>query len=106
MPNIKLSLAELTECYIKAHNLPADTTFDVEPSTRVSAADMEKAFRDIESLNYDGHQKIAAIKRLRELIPGFGLAEAKTAIENWQTFKRDSIRLERYPRLGEGGRWI
>ena len=33
---------------------------------------------------YNSDQKIMAIKRLRELVPGLGLAEAKLAIENPQ----------------------
>jgi ribosomal protein L7/L12 len=37
-----------------------------------------------ENPRYNSDQKIAAIKRLRELVPSMGLVEAKTAIENPQ----------------------
>ena len=34
--------------------------------------------------NYNSNQKIEAIKKLRELVPGLGLADAKQAVENPQ----------------------
>jgi ribosomal protein L7/L12 len=37
-----------------------------------------------ENPRYATDQKIQAIKRLRELVPGMGLAQAKMAIENTQ----------------------
>ena len=59
---------------------------------------IDKIIRDIQSLNYSTHQKIQAIKRLREMVPGMGLAEAKWCIENWDTWKGRALQTQRLPK--------
>ena len=60
---------------------------------------LQKIINDIQSLNYDTTQKIQAIKKLRELVPGMGLADAKWAVENWAQWCGTALRLNRVPHM-------
>jgi hypothetical protein len=50
--------------------------------------------------------KIAAIKALREFIPGMGLAEAKQAIENWDVWIGLVTKHNKYPSHGNNGFYV
>ena len=82
-------------------SLPVQIDVQVENSIldplKPTAAQMDQCFKDIQSLNYKTHQKIQAIKRLREHIPSYGLIAAKYAVENWDTWKADAMRNGRWP---------
>lgn len=49
------------------------------------------------------HNKIAAIKRLREIVPGLGLAGAKYAVENWNPISNYVSKHKRWPAIGGDG---
>lgn len=83
---LKLSLAEAKILVLRALNLPADTEIVFSrkalPDPRVA-----KLIAEIEALDYVASDKIAAIKRFREVVSGLGLAEAKWSVENWAKVK-------------------
>lgn len=60
------------------------------PESSAWTKPLKNIILDIESLNYRTTQNIQAIKRLRELIPGMGLADAKAAIDNWDDWKKNA----------------
>ena len=95
---ITLSIAEITALVCNRYNLPADT--EVEIKRPGHSRKYAFVARDIISRMVDGYsgqpvfvngtipgdKKISAIKALRTILPGLGLADAKTAVENWNQF--------------------
>lgn len=94
---ILMSLIELTTLVRKTYNLPESAELEVTDQMHTDALKLEAAFYREGFINRDTqdiqpHQKIAAIKKLRELVAakdgsnGCGLAMAKYAIEDWKRF--------------------
>lgn len=92
---LKLTLAEAKILVLRALNLPSDTelVFTKVPS---KMPEVKRLIEDIEDLEYRTSGKIAAIKRFRETVP-CGLAEAKWAVENWNTVKTFMLNKKRLP---------
>lgn len=93
---ILMSLSELTALVIKTYNLPEAAELEVTAHFHTDALKLEAAFYREGFINKDTQdirpeQKIAAIKKLRELVAavstnGCGLAMAKYAVEDWKRF--------------------
>lgn len=80
--------AEILRTHVLPKNLPYNTiTVDIAPETTPAAAPMHhlSAYAKVVD-NYGNSRffdnKIPAIKMMRELIPGLGLAEAKYLVES------------------------
>ena len=50
-------------------------------------------------MRFAADEKIAAIKKFREMVPGTGLADAKHVIENFQSYLAAIDRLGRLPKI-------
>lgn len=78
-----LTVAEIEHLVRREFNLGSNDKIEIEgygppaPLHNYGAA-LEQALREFPGMG----NKIAAIKRMRELCPGLGLAEAKAAVEN------------------------
>ena len=66
------------------NNMPGVTQVEIESPIVVQGMNyvqgLDQALKEFPA--YRSHQKISAIKRMRELVAGLGLAEAKYAVEN------------------------
>ena len=72
---------------IRRHfNLPPETGLEIQKDDDFYKASIRKCLSEINLMDYNGYQKISAIKRLRGISP-MGLAEAKWAVENWRLFE-------------------
>lgn len=69
-------------------NLTSTVEIFISRPPRKRFGKRERVIQEIEKLDYTNGQKILAIKSLREMIPGLGLADSKWAIENWSEFKK------------------
>ncbi len=96
---IKLSQIDIKDLLCKVYGLPGSIEIEIEgPVTPQLNSNLytliTKCIRDIKALNYLSSQKIAAIKRVRELTDdkdsnltkGYGLAEAKWVVENFEVW--------------------
>jgi len=94
---LKLTLAEAKILILRTLNLPSDTELVF---TRVPNVlpEIRRLIKDIEALEYRSSEKITAIKRFREMVPG-GLVEAKWAVENWDTIKDFMLKKKRLPKF-------
>ena len=87
---ITLTKNELAAILMSHYNLPGDIEVELAEDSTV-AEELKRDFFAKGFIHaYDGgivpHEKINAIKRLRELVPNCGLAQAKWAVEDWGTF--------------------
>ena len=78
-----LFLPEGTTVEVIGTNVPSGEPAGVREQLRILA---NRAIREVERLGYSPINKIPAIKLLRELTP-YGLAQAKWAIENFETVR-------------------
>lgn len=95
---LKLNLDEARILVLRALNLPSDTELVF---TRIPSLlpEVRRLIKDIEDMEYRSSGKISAIKRFRESVSGFGLAEAKWAVENWDTVKSFMQKKKRFPKF-------
>lgn len=89
---IFITHTEVRQLLISRYGFPDNTEVKVGPAPkpqttadRIVALLRQKGFLD-QSGNVLPNHKIDSIGLLREEIPGLGLAEAKTAVENWKIF--------------------
>lgn len=95
---ITLTLAEITTLVCNRFQLPPDTEVEIKrPVPRSKNKEIAQRIIDgmidsftRQSLLYFGQippeNKIAAIKALRTVVPGLGIADAKKAVEDWERF--------------------
>lgn len=87
---IILSLNEVQNIVRQSLNLPAECLIEVGPTHSSEKERFENEMRQNGYLDLGGEitpdKKISAIKLLRGMISGMGLAEAKNAVENWKNF--------------------
>jgi hypothetical protein len=77
----------------KSLGLPLDTEIVIEDAL---PEPFKTLIEGIDSLDYEGSQKIAAIKFFRTHCPS-SIAEAKRAVENWITVKSWIIKHKQLP---------
>jgi hypothetical protein len=85
--NVKITKADaeafILDSFQRCGVAVTSMTIELPPPPAISGNYVEAICRvKMEFPGYRSEQKIAAIKRLRELVPGLGLGDAKVAIEN------------------------
>jgi hypothetical protein len=84
---MKIKISYLDACNFIQQHMTGVSGVEIEPAivnltpgTLTYVQGLDQALAEFPA--YRSNQKIAAIKRMRELVTGLGLAEAKFAIEN------------------------
>jgi hypothetical protein len=94
---IQITQAEVTDIICAKYALPSGTEVQIIQNNSLPES-VQTVIRSVEALNYNGNEKIAAIKAFRnnhpaDRFPGApGLAASKWAVENWPIFKTEVTR--------------